>query len=224
MKTLSFYFDPQSPFAWLAFARLPHALQGVSHRVLYKPVLFAALLKHHGQLGPAEIAPKRDWTYRHVQWLGRHLGVGLELPAAHPFNPLPLLRLALACAPPQAPGTCNRWVAEQVLTHVWQGGAHPLDPDRLHTLQQRLVEHMAQRGHGWLDPEGEVVKQQLRRNTNEALAAGAFGVPSVVVDEQLFWGLDGLPMLSACLQGDAWFNGPQWAAVAEVPVAVVRPR
>ena len=74
---------------------LPEALVGISHRVSYRPVLFAALLKHHGQLGPAEIAPKRDWTYRQVLWLAHTLGVELQLPARHPFNPLALLRLAL---------------------------------------------------------------------------------------------------------------------------------
>jgi DNA-binding MarR family transcriptional regulator len=58
------------------------------HAIRYKPVLFAALLKHHGQLGPAEIAAKRDWTYRQVQWLAHGNGLRLDLPAAHPFNPL----------------------------------------------------------------------------------------------------------------------------------------
>ena len=97
MKHITFYFDPISPFAWLAFQRLPEVLMGddiapgVSYTVDYKPVLFAALLKHHGQLGPAEIPSKRDWTYRHVQWLGHSLGVPLVMRVAHPFNPLPLL-------------------------------------------------------------------------------------------------------------------------------------
>ncbi|MEG1455264.1 MAG: 2-hydroxychromene-2-carboxylate isomerase, partial [Comamonas sp.] len=50
-----------------------------------------------------------------------------------------------------------------------------------------------------------------------ALAAGVFGVPSVVMDGQLFWGLDGLPMLSACLNGDAWFADGNWAQAADRP-------
>ena len=228
MKTLTFYYDPISPFAWLAFQRLPEVLMGssgspgVSHRVAYKPVLFAALLKRHGQLGPAEIPAKRDWTYRHVLWLGHSLGVPLALPAAHPFNPLPLLRLALACTTPQAPGDTNRFTTEQVLRHVWEGGADALDPERLALLQATLADHMAQRGRVLADPNGEAVKQQLRANTDEALAAGAFGVPSFVVDGKLFWGLDSLPMLKACLQGDAWFQGPHWEEAPQVRVGVQR--
>ena len=69
MKTITFHFDFISPFAYLAFEKLPEALKGLSYRVDYRPVLFAGLLKHHGQLGPAEIPPKRDWTYRQVLWL-----------------------------------------------------------------------------------------------------------------------------------------------------------
>lgn len=228
MKHITFYFDPISPFAWLAFQRLPEALMGgdngpgFSYDVACKPVLFAALLKHHGQLGPAEIPAKRDWTYRHVQWLGHSLGVPLAMPAAHPFNPLPLLRLALACATPDAPGQTNRYVTEQVLRHVWEGGTDAVSPERLATLHATLVSHMAARGSELADPNGEAVKQQLRANTEEALAAGAFGVPTCVVDGKLFWGLDGLPMLRAYLQGDAWFQGDGWNGVANVQVGVSR--
>ncbi len=228
MKTITFYYDPISPFAWLAFQRLPEALMGdgnstsLTHRVAYKPVLFAALLKHHGQLGPAEIPAKRDWTYRHVQWLGHSLGVPLAMPTAHPFNPLPLLRLALACTTPQAPGETNRYTTEQVLRHVWEGGADALAPERLAALQATLAQHMAQCGRTLADPGSEAVKQQLRANTDEAIAAGAFGVPSFVVDGKLFWGVDGLPLLRACLQGDTWFDGPGWHGVANVKVGVSR--
>ena len=66
MKQVTFYFDPISPYAYLAFEHLPQALLGLSYQIIYKPVLFGALLKHHGQLGPAEMPGKRDWTYRQV--------------------------------------------------------------------------------------------------------------------------------------------------------------
>lgn len=228
MKHITFWFDPISPFAWLAFQRLPEALMGnddapgPSYTVSYRPVLFAALLKHHGQLGPAEIPAKRDWTYRHVQWLGHSLGVPLDMPATHPFNPLPLLRLALACARPAAPGACNRFVTEQVLRHVWAGGEDATATDRLAALQETLAEHMALRGEQLADPNGDDVKAQLRANTEAAIAAGVFGVPTCEVDGKLFWGLDSLPMLRAYLQGDAWFEGDAWGRAAAVPVGVNR--
>ena len=187
---------------------------GVSYRVAYKPVLFAALLKHHGQLGPAEIPSKRDWTYRHVQWLGHSLGVPLAMPAAHPFNPLPLLRLALACSPEADPASPNRFVCETIFRHVWRGGLEALEPARLQALADTLTPSR--------EVNGDAVKVQLKHNTDEAIALGVFGVPAFVVDGKLFWGLDSLPMLRAYLQGDAWFDGPAWEAGARVPYGLQR--
>lgn len=222
MKTIVCYFDPISPFAWLAFQALPEALMGHSVRVVYKPILFAALLKHHGQLGPAEIPGKRDWTYRQVLWLGHRAGEPLVMPAAHPFNPLPLLRLALACATEE--GAVNRYVAEQVLRHVWADGGDAVAPDRLDALRDTLADHMAARGDALADPQGDAVKQRLRANTDEALAAGAFGVPSFVLEGRLFWGLDALPMIKSCLDGEAWFSAGHWDSVTGIPAAIQRNR
>mgnify|MGYP002865898321 CR=1 FL=1 len=69
MKRLIFAFDVVSPFVYLAFERLPQVLEGCSYEVEYRPLLFAGLLKAHAHKGPAEIEPKRQWTFRHVHWL-----------------------------------------------------------------------------------------------------------------------------------------------------------
>ena len=211
MKTIHFYLDFISPYAWLAFNALPQALEGISHRVVHKPVLFGAMLKHHGQLGPAEIASKRDWTYRQVLWLAHQQGCELKLPTAHPFNPLGLLRLAVAC---DAEGTPNRYVCEQVLRHVWCSGEDAADAERLVQLTARLAPAR--------DPASAEVKQALQAHTDEALALGLFGVPSFVVDDKVFWGQDALPMLRAYLLDDPWFAGPDWDAVHTTAVGVRR--
>jgi 2-hydroxychromene-2-carboxylate isomerase len=211
MKHISFYLDFISPYAWLAFEELPQALLGLSYSVTYKPLLFGALLKHHGQLGPAEIVAKRDWTYRHVQWLAHSRGRQLDMPAAHPFNPLGLLRLALATDPVGHP---NRFVCETLFRHVWVGGNDASDPLRLAEVTRELDPQR--------DPADETVKAQLRAHAEEAIGLGVFGVPALEVDGKVFWGLDGLPMLRAYLQGDAWFDGPCWDQASVLPVGVVR--
>ncbi|KRC10115.1 disulfide bond formation protein DsbA [Hydrogenophaga sp. Root209] len=223
MREITFHYDPISPYAFLAFERLPQALMGHSVAVRYKPVLFAALLKAHGQLGPAEIPTKRNWTYRQVSWLAHHHGVQLDLPAAHPFNPLPLLRLGLACATDDVPGETNRYVTEQLFHHVWHGGLDATDPARLAELQGRLQNHMAQRDKPWNTPDSDVVKQRLRANSDEAIELGLFGVPAMVVEGRVFWGFDALPMLRAYLDGDAWFDA-QWEATADRPQGARRPQ
>ena len=222
LHDIRFFYDPISPYAHLAFERLPEALMGHSVRVRYQPVLFAALLKARGQLGPAEVPGKREWTYRQVSWLAHHHGVALDMPAEHPFNPLPLLRLGLSCAVDAWPGETNRWVTEQLLHHVWRGGLSASDPTRLAGLRERLQAHMAARGRHWVEPDSDAVKQRLRANTDEALALGLFGVPSLVVNQQVFWGLDALPMLRACLEGDPWFARGEWARSADRPAGVQR--
>ncbi len=206
MKQSTFYLDFISPYTHLAFERLPEALMGLSYSVSYRPVLLGAMLRHHKLLGPAEVPAKRAWTYRHVAWLGRQHDIMLQMPAVHPFNPLPLLRLAIACADGGDP---NRYICETLLHHVWHGGLDANDAQRLQALRERLAPALA--------PDDEAVKVRLRVNTDEAIAAGVFGVPSFVVDDRTFWGLDSLPMLRGYLEGDAWFDGPGWHAQTAAP-------
>lgn len=213
MKTIRFYYDPISPYAALAFWRLPEVLAGRSVVVDYIPILFAALLKAHGSKGPAEIAPKRTWTYRQIAWLAHQQGVDLQMPAEHPFNPLPLLRLAWACAPEGL--SPNRWVAEQLFAHVWlSGGAKADATERLAALAATLAPQ--HRG------DEEFARQRLREATDAALAAGVFGVPSFEFDGRLFWGQDALPMLAAALDGDPWFSSGAWDAALHLPVGISR--
>lgn len=207
MKNITFYLDFVSPYAWLAFERLPEELEGLSYSVEYRPVLLGALLQQHSNPGPAGIAPKREWTYRHVLWLGHQLGVPLQMPTQHPFNPLVLLRQALACS---SDGSINRFVAEALLRHVWVGGHDALDAARLQQLAQELALQVKP------DSDSDRVKALLRANTDAAAARGVFGVPAFGVDDQLFWGLDSLPMLRAYLQGDPWFATEAAAAASVV--------
>ncbi len=210
MKTITCYIDFISPYAYLAFEALPKSLMGVSHCMIYKPVLFAAMLKHNGQLGPAEIAGKREWTYRQVLWQAKHMGVVMDMPQSHPFNPLSLLRLSVACS---ANGEPNRYVCETIFKHVWQGGAPADDPERLQALTQQLAPHRS--------VDSPEVKDQLKANTEEAIARGVFGVPTFCVDDKVFWGFDALPMMRAYLDGDQWFD-TAWDAAASIQQGVKR--
>lgn len=212
MKTVVFYLDFISPYAYLAFEAWPRALAGVDAEVIYRPVLFAGILRHYGQLGPAEIAPKRDWTYRQVLWQARQHSIALDMPRQHPFNPLGLLRLSLACAETVS-GTASHEVCARLFRHVWVGGAAADDPGRLNMLTAQVSPSFS--------PDGADVKAALRANTDTAIARGVFGVPAFEVDGQIFWGFDALPMLRAYLLGDPFFSGP-WQSVAAVGEGVVR--
>lgn len=210
MNPITCYLDFLSPYAWLAFAQLPDILRGCAREVEYRPVLLGALLRAHDSRGPAEIRSKRDWTYRHVLWLGHQQGLDMQMPARHPFSSLPLLRLALATQ--RGDGAVTHDVCERLFRHVWRGGLDANDAQRLAALEQELAPVQ--------DPNGPEVKALLRRQTDVAIAQGCFGTPAFLVDGKLFWGLDALPMLRAYLDGDTWFQGPAWEQAPQTPTGL----
>jgi len=213
MHQITFYVDFISPYAYLAFHALPQALSGLSYQIRYQPILFGAVLQHHGQMGPAEIPAKREWTYRHVLWLAQQQGCPMRMPASHPYNPLGMLRLATAC---DEHGHPNRHVCQQIFQHVWGEGLEASDPQRQAALQVQMAPAR--------DPNSEAVKTQLRDATQAAIAAGVFGVPTMAVDGRLFWGQDALPMLRNYLEGGVWFQGADWDACAALPKTLERKR
>lgn len=206
MKQITLFLDFISPYAYLAFKALPDALEGLSYAVRYQPVFLGGLLKHSKVLGPAEVPGKREWVYRQAQWLAHAQGVQLEMPAAHPFNPLGLLRLAVASDPHGLP---NRYVCETLFRHVWEGGQDAADAQRLQALTVELTPAR--------DPNSDAVRDQLKSHTEDAIAQGVFGVPSYSVDGKVFWGLDALPMLQDYLHGGAWFADSAWTDASVLP-------
>jgi len=212
VKHLSFWFDPVSPYAYLAFEQLPNALEGLSYEVTYRPVLFAGMLRHWGQKGPAEIEPKRAWTFRQVHWLAHRLNIPIDTPAEHPLNPLAYLRLLLSTAMPGS--TPNRLACELVLRQIWRGGHSANDPARLAALTTMLAPRVP--------PDDATVKLALRHATDAALDAGIFGVPTLEVDGRTFWGLDALPMARDYIARDPWFDGPAWSREGAPRAGVIR--
>ncbi|MFZ3000184.1 MAG: DsbA family protein [Undibacterium umbellatum] len=201
MKQLDWYFDFISPFAYLQSEMLHH-LQGVQ-QITYRPVLFAGLLNHWDNKGPAEIAPKRLWTFEHCAWLAHKHGIPLSMLPEHPFNPLPLLRLCLALGSTEA-------AVHRLFRFVWRDGHIPAQTEHWQALLDELQVTPAM-----LDIAA--VKDALRRNGELAIAAHVFGVPTAVVDDRCFWGLDGTDMLQAYLQGDAFFASAELAAAQTMP-------
>lgn len=176
MKNAQWFFDYISPFAYLQSTRLDELSRHAS--LTLRPVLFAALLDAHGQLGPAEIPPKRTFTFRHVLWAARRHAIPMKLPPVHPFNPLPALRLTLALG-------ATIEVVRTIFDFIWREGHDISDPRQWQDLAERVGVRDADALVA--DPE---VKDALRRNGEEAISLGIFGVPTLLVDNELFWGFD----------------------------------
>lgn len=179
---MRWYFDFISPYAYLQSTRLDR-LEAVEP-VECVPVLFAGLLEHWGHTGPAELAPKRQWTFEHVTWIAHRDGIELKMPPHHPFNPLPLLRLAGALKN-------DRQAIARIFRWVWVEGNTTDDAAAL----QQLAAELGQTAASISTAE---VKALVRSNTEGAIRAGVFGVPTVELKERLFWGDDATDMVLAC--------------------------
>ena len=205
---VSWVFDVISPFSYLAFQRLKELPGGVELEVV--PVLLAALLDHFGQRGPAEIPSKRRFTYRFVLWRARRLGLPLRMPPAHPFNPLAALRLIIAA------GSDSR-AAGTVLRAVFGEGRDVTDRAVIADLAAQL---------GVADPQAALadpaIKQRLRDNTQWACSRGVFGVPTLVIGEELFWGHDAVDMALDYLEKPQAFADDDMRVIDTLPVAAAR--
>jgi len=209
MAAALWYFDFISPFAYLQLQamRALHARIGIAP----VPIVFGAVLAQHGQLGPAEIAGKREFTYRFVQWQADRAGLPLCFPPAHPFNSLAALRLCVAAG--------GGWdVVQAIFDHVWRDG-HAAGADDLRDLARSL---------GIDDVDAAIaradIKDALRANTRMAIAAGVFGVPTLALGDELYWGCDATPMIEQRLADPALFDGVEYRRIATLPVGVERPR
>jgi 2-hydroxychromene-2-carboxylate isomerase len=201
-------YDVISPFAYLALPRLGEFPETVELTAM--PVLFAALLDHFGQRGPAEIPSKRRFTYRFALWRARRLQLPMQFPPAHPFNPLAALRLIIA-----AGSTLH--AARTVLTAVFGAGRDVSDPSVVAQLAQELG--VANPEQALADP---AVKARLRQNTQWASERGVFGVPTLVIGEELFWGHDAIDMALDYLKNPRDFSDAAMRAIDQLPIAAAR--
>ena len=216
MTEVRFCFDFISPYAYLAWTQVHEVAGRAGATVRPVPVLFAALLNHHGQKGPAEIPAKRLYVFKDVRRRAAALGVPVAMPPTHPFNPLTALR-AVAAAPDEA----KRPLVDALFAATW-GDA----PKR--GLEDPAVVAAAADAAG-LDGAALVartrdadVKDAVRASTDAAVAAGAFGVPTMLVGDELFWGLDSLDLLERHLRGDDPVTSDWLESIVDVPASAKR--
>ena len=192
---IRFYFDYISHNAYLAWVEIHEIGARCGQRVQPVPVLFAGLLNAHGQLGPAEIAPKGWWMSKNVLRKAARRGIPLSPPPSHPFNPLLALRVSSLPMPEER----QRELIDGLFRAVWAGGGGVTDPEQVAAIA----------GAAGIDGRSAVAeagapeaKQRLRSETDAAIAAGVFGVPTMIAGGELFWGYDDLEFLEAFLRGE----------------------
>jgi 2-hydroxychromene-2-carboxylate isomerase len=193
-RHLRFVFDYVSPYAYLASTQLPALAGRHPVELAAVPALFSGMLAATGSRGPAEIPLRREYMLHDVTRLARALGVPITPPATHPFNPLTALRVTCAVDGAQ------RWkLVHALFRGAWAEARRVDDPS---VVADIVAEQGFDREALLTRAASDEVKAQLRRATDEAIQQGAFGVPTMFVDDQLFWGVDSLPLLERYLAGE----------------------
>lgn len=203
---LAWYFDFISPYSYLQFAAYPQLVRPAELR----PVLFAGLLNHWGGKGPAELPAKRVQTYRHTYWMARRRGIEMRYPPAHPFNPIPALRLAIA-------RESAFDAVKTIFEFIWKEGRSAAEEWPALVAQLGLTRAAADAMIA-----GQRVKDALAANGREAIARGVYGVPTFDTGRELFWGLDATDMLLEYLEHPGMLDDAEMQRIANLPVAAAR--
>jgi len=211
---IAFYFDFISPYAFLGWVAVDAIATRHRRAVEPVPVLFAGLLDAHGHKGPAEIPAKRRYLFKDIARKAHRLGLPtVTPPPAHPFNPLLALRVASLPNSPEL----QKQIIDALYFAVWTKG-------RAIDTRENVTAILAEAGldgHGLVaSAETPGAKARLRTATDAAIARGIFGVPTLVVDDELFWGTDSLADLELLLEGKLpAFSDEDWN---RLPAAAVR--
>ena len=147
-----------------------------------------------GQLGPAEISPKRKWLHQYCLRYAALNGFEYNPPKNHPFNPLAALRMSLK----EVSGIDQHRVIDTIFEGGWSRGEDLGDlPTLISIVEQQKIdgEHLSQQVS---KPD---VKNLLINETAMAIEMGVFGVPSIIIDGNLFWGNDQMEHIELLLAG-----------------------
>ena len=214
-KPIHFYFDFISPYAYFAWRNLPSLAEKYNRPIDAHPVVFGKLLDKWGQLGPAEILPKRKWLHQYCLRYAALNGFEYNPPKCHPFNPLAALRMSLK----EVSGIDQHRVIDTIFEAGWSRGEDLGDLPTLISLveQQNIDGEYLSRQVSQPD-----VKKLLINETAMAIEKGVFGVPSIIIDGNLFWGNDQMEHIELLLAGNDPLDREQLSAQVARPRAIDR--
>ena len=195
MADLRFYFDFTCPFAYLASVQVEDLARRTGARLDPRPMLLGGVFRARAvpqRLSDTLSPPKARHNLADMQRMAAQVGVPLHMPAGHPLRSVLALRCVLAVGEPFMP------LAHAIYRAYWADGVDISDRDALAGV-------LTAAGHDatavLARAESPQVKQELRARTDEAIAAGVFGIPTFVVGDELWWGVDRMYMVERALGG-----------------------
>ena len=192
-RVVSFHFDFISPYSYLASQLIDRDPPPSGVRYEDVPVVLGTMLSRRGVLGPGEIPARRRQQLQDVLLLCRHLGLPFEGPPTHPFNSIYALRSAVSIGDLDT----RRDFVRACFKAAWVNGLDLAEPE--------VVRGCGTEAGLSLDPielaSNPAPRRTLKQNTEQVLERGAWGVPTWIVDDLVFFGHDRLPLLRAYLEG-----------------------
>jgi 2-hydroxychromene-2-carboxylate isomerase len=191
--TIDFYWEPSSPYSYLASTLIEALAQRLAARLQWKPILLGKVFEATGNRMNVAVPAKGNYMFDDLELLARHYRLPLSRPAVFPVSSVVVARAVLA-----APADRQPELSKALMRAYWGEGRDVGQPAELRQVITAIG----------LDPDvilartqDPAVKDELRRNTDEAIARGVFGAPSFYAKGKLFWGCDRLWLMEEWVAG-----------------------
>ena len=193
-KQVEFFFDVGSPTTYLAWTQLPALCAQAGAELVYRPMLLGGVFQATGNVSPVTVPAKGRYMEADMARFARRYGVPFAMNPHFPINTLTLMRGA-AGVQLRAPARLDDYL-RGVFHAMWVEGLNLNDPA---IAAQAL-------GAAGFDPAEVIgwthdaeVKAGLRATTEEAVARGVFGAPTMFVGGEMFFGQDRLDFVREAL-------------------------
>ena len=183
IKPFDFYFDFVSPYSFLAHKEIRKIENKTGIIIRYKPVLLGGLHNLHGIKAPAFIPAKAKHMVRDCKLIAERNNVKFKFNSYFPIKSLNLMRGVLVAEE----DNIKRYYIDNIFNTVWQDGLNMNDE----IIVQKILKNLNVNPKTFaLRSTSSLIKDTLRKKTNEAYERGVFGAPTFVSNNKIFWGQD----------------------------------
>ena len=183
IKPLEFYFDFISPYSFLAHKQIRKIENKEGVKIIYKPILLGGLHNLHGIKAPAFIPAKAKHMVRDCKLIAEKNNIRFKFNSYFPIRSLNLMRGVLVAEEDNV----KKYYIDNIFNTIWQDGLNMNDAIVIQKILQNLNINPKTFS---LRTTSSLIKDLLRKKTNEAYEKGVFGAPTFIVNSKIFWGQD----------------------------------
>jgi len=185
IKSFDFYFDFVSPYSFLAHKEIRKVEKKNLIKIKYKPILLGGLHNLHGIKAPAFIPAKAKHMVRDCKLIAEKNRIKFKFNSYFPIKSLNLMRGVLVAEE----DNFKNYYIDNIFDSIWQDGLNMNDEN----IIQKVLKNLNVNPKTFLlRTSSFLVKESLRKKTNEAYEKSIFGAPTFVSNNKIFWGQDRL--------------------------------